>query len=240
MAHRLVKIQGVKNRAKFFIRQLPLRLLRLIKQLITFDNRFGVLQGIFLYFMSIGLCILDIFAIPELYESIMDICKWDTRPLTKRERMIAKIVFTNSLNLDMVRIDERAVLGPKWGRFAYVSYHTINSYGKIPDAILVHELMHVWQFTYLGSVYIVNALMAQRSKDGYNYRGLDKMHEVINQGKSILAFNYEQQADIVCDYYRIAEGRNAQWSSANKSDLDSYQYFINQVQNPKFIGITSF
>lgn len=237
MANSSIKIQGIKLRIRFFVRQFPLRIIRLIKQLGNFDFRFGVLQGIFLYFMSIGMCFLDLFAIPEFYETIMDLFKWNTRPLSNREKMIAKVVFTDSLDLSMIRIDERAVLGPKWGRFAYVSYHTINSYGKMPDAILVHELMHIWQFTYLGSVYIVNALMAQKSKEGYNYQGLAKMHEAINQGKSILAFNYEQQADIVCDYFRISEGSKAQWSHANLEDLDSYQYFINQVQNPKFLDL---
>lgn len=237
MNKRRLKSLGIKNRFRFFFRQFPLRLTRLVKQFVTFNSSFGILKGVFLYFMSIGFCVLDIFAIPEIYETIMDLSKWNTRPLTPRERYIAKTVFTDSLDLDMIRIDERAVLGPKWGRFAYVSYHTINSYGKMSDAIFVHELMHIWQFTYLGSVYIVNALMAQNSRDGYDYKGLRRMHEVIDEGRSILAFNYEQQADIVCDYYRLAIGRNAQWSQANLSDLDSYQYFINQVQNPKFIKL---
>jgi len=180
---------------------------------------------------------MDLFAVPEIYETIMDLCKWNTRALTKRERMITMAVYTDSIDLNMVRVDERAVIGPKWGRFAYVSYHTINSYGKIPDDILVHELMHVWQFTHLGSVYIINALLAQNSAEGYDYKGLPRMHEVINKGNSILAFNYEQQADIICDYYRVSIGSRAQWSTAQLEDLDSYQYFVNQVQNPKFLGL---
>ena len=237
MSRRKLKLRGIRSRFRFFFNQFPMRLVRFAKQLGKFNSSFGVLQGIFLYFMSIAFCLLDLLAIPEIYETIMDLSKWNTRPLTNRERYIAKTVFTDSLDLDMIRIDERARLGPKWGRFAYVSYHTINSYGKMSDAVFVHELMHIWQFTYLGSVYIVNALMAQNSKEGYDYKGLGRMHEVIDQGKSILAFNYEQQADIVCDYFKVAVGIQPQWSKANLADLDSYQYFINQVQNPKFIGL---
>jgi len=228
MSNRHLKVAGVKQRFNFYFKQLPVRLIRVARQVFVFDSRFGMLKGIFLYFMSIALCILDVFGVPEIYETIMDLSKWETRGLSNRERLIAKAVFTDN---------ERAVLGPKWGRFAYVSYHTINSYGKMSDAIFVHELMHIWQFTYLGSVYIVNALMAQHSKEGYDYKGLEQMHHVINQGESILAFNFEQQADIVCDYYRLAEGRNAQWAQASLDDLESYQYFINQVQNPKFIKL---
>lgn len=237
MNQKRIKITGIQKRFRFFISQFPLRMVRLVRQFGIFDTRFGLVKGIFLYFMSITFCVLDLFAIPEIYETIMDLSKWQARTLTNRERLIAKAVFTDSLNLDMVRIDERAVIGPKWGRFAYVSYHTINSYGKMSDAVFVHELMHVWQFTYLGSVYIVNALLAQNSKDGYDYKGLQRMHHVIDEGKSILAFNFEQQADIVCDYYRIAEGRKPQWSTAELDDLESYQYFINQIQNPKFLGL---
>jgi len=232
-----LKSSFIKRRFWFYLRQLPIRILRLVKQFVKFDFSFGILQGFFLYFISIGLCLFDLFAIPEIYETIMDISKWNTRALSKREKLLASMVFTDSIDLDMVRVDDRAVLGPKWGRFAYVSYHTINSYGKIPNAILIHELMHVWQFTYLGSVYIINALMAQRSQEGYDYQGLKRMHDVINAGKSILAFNYEQQADIICDYYRIGTGSRAQWSTAKIDDLDSYQYFVNQVQNPKFLNL---
>jgi len=232
-----LKSHCIKKRGLFYLKQFPVRVIRFFKQLIKFDFSFGIFQGFILYFASIGLCFLDLFAVPEVYETIMDLCKWNTRALTKRERLISTIVYTDSIDLDMVRIDERAVIGPKWGRFAYVSYHTINSYGKIPDAIFVHELMHIWQFTHLGSVYIINALMAQRSKEGYDYKGLERMHDVINEGKSILAFNYEQQADIICDYFRIVEGKKAQWSSAGLADIDSYQYFLNQVQNPRFLGL---
>ena len=232
-----LKANCINKRFWFYVRQLPTRIFRLFKQLVSFNFSFGVVQGIFLYVMSVVLCVLDLFAVPEIYETIMDLVKWDTRGLTNRERIIAKIVYTDSIDLDMVRIDTRAVIGPKYGRFAYVSYHTINSYGKIPDSILVHELMHVWQFTYLGSPYIINALMAQRSKEGYDYKGLTRMHEFIDQGKSILSFNYEQQADIICDYYRVAGGGKAQWSNAKIEDLDSYQYFLNQVQNPRFLNL---
>lgn len=235
---RLLKAHGIKQRAWFYFRQLPIRVIRLLKQFIVFDFSFGFLEGLFQYFMSIALCILDLFAVPEIYETLMDLSKWNTRALTKRERLIASVIFTDSINLDMVRIDDRAVIGPKWGRFAYVSYHTINSYGRISDAVLVHELMHVWQFTYLGSRYIINALLAQKSKDGYDYKGLARMHEVINERKTILDFNYEQQADIICDYYRVSVGKRAQWSTADREDLDSYQYFINQVQNPKFLNFS--
>lgn len=194
------------------------------------------MHKVMVWLTQLSLYILDMIAVPEIYETIMDLAKWNTRALSKRERLVAKSVFLDSIDLDMVRLDERAHLGPRFGNFAYVSYHTINSFQKLSNPILVHELMHVWQFTYMGSVYIINALLAQKSKHGYNYQGLQKMHEVIDAKQSIMAFNYEQQADIICDYYRIAEGRSAQWSEATLDDLDSYNYFLYQVQNPKFLN----
>ena len=48
----------------------------------------------------------------------------------------------------------------------------------------------------------------------------------MNRGMSLLEFNFEQQADIVEDYYRLL--KNA--SAAGPMVLSIYGYFANQVR----------
>ncbi|MEZ4980965.1 MAG: hypothetical protein R2769_05130 [Saprospiraceae bacterium] len=45
----------------------------------------------------------------------------------------------------------------------------INSYGSIQNDVLVHEMVHVWQYFEKGLVYIPRALWAQKTNEGYNY-----------------------------------------------------------------------
>jgi hypothetical protein len=60
-------------------------------------------------------------------------------------------------------------------------------------------------------VYISEALWAQRWGGGYNYGGLAPLLHY-SQGKGLSAFNFEQQADIIEDYYRWTQGLPLQWA----------------------------
>lgn len=173
--------------------------------------------------------VMDLFGIPELYEMLIDFFKFNTRPLNKEELNIAQPIFKESINWDRVRIDEKSQLGPRQKHFAYVSFYTINSWGSMQEATLIHELMHVWQFQQEGSGYIPKALYAQRTKAGYNYGNLDDLELGIDHRSWFSAFNYEQQADIVADYFRIRNGMAPCWGNAKSSDLSVYQSYIDQL-----------
>lgn len=97
------------------------------------------------------------------------------------------------------------------------------------NSVLLHELVHVWQFQNMGIVYIPRALRAQYSSKGYNYGGLDALQMQIEQGKGLDSFNLEQQADIIADYFRIKNGYRPRWGSANLLDLPTYQHFVDHL-----------
>jgi hypothetical protein len=132
----------------------------------------------------------------------MDVIKWKTRPMTPDEIKIAQNVFGKTINYSLVGLDAYSWPVKKGRAMAYVSLHTINYYQSIPDHILIHELTHVWQYKIYGSVYIMEALYAQRWGGGYNYGGLAALEQ--NKEKGLMAFNFEQQAEILEDYYRAA------------------------------------
>lgn len=187
--------------------------------------RFSLWLGEFLFLF------LDILGVPEWYEIGNCWIKGNSRPLTGEEKQLAGYIFGNTLPLDRLQLDERARIGPKQYHFCYVSFCVINSWETMPPAILVHELVHVWQFQRYGSPYILRALLAQRTPMGYDYGGLEALQRVSEQGLGLEAFNYEQQASIIEDYFRLHRTGFARWSAdAVKKQLSTYQYFVDSLQ----------
>jgi hypothetical protein len=99
-----------------------------------------------------------------------------------------------------VGIDPSSWPVKKGKAMAYVTLHTINFEKSIPDHILAHEMTHIWQYRKHGSIYITEALYAQRWGGGYDYGGLEGLKA--NAEKGLKAFNFEQQAEIVEDFFK--------------------------------------
>lgn len=176
------------------------------------------------------LLLTDLAALPECYETLCDFVKWKTRPLSPLERQLAASVFGNALLLEAVRLDERAWIGCRKRKIAYVSHFTVNSWGALNAQTLVHELAHVWQYQQMGSAYIVRALQAQRSLVGYDYGGVVALERAIQAETSLSQFNLEQQAEIVGDYYAIREGLRPSWGNGTKKDMPVYDFFMRQIR----------
>ena len=99
------------------------------------------------------------------------------------------------------------------------------------NSIFIHEMVHVWQYEKLGAIYIPKALSAQYTAEGYNYGGVEVLKQYMREGKDLLAFNYEQQGDIVSDYYRIKNGYFPRWGNGSRIDLPVYEYFIRTIND---------
>lgn len=193
------------------------------------NNR--IFSRILNWWIELVIYFLDILGFPEFYETVMDFVKFNSRSMYDWEIDLAKTVFGDSINYKRVRIDELSITGPKQKNFCYVSFYIINSWGKMQNSTLLHELTHVWQFEQMGSVYIPRAIKAQYSKMGYNYGGISALSAYREQGKSFLSFNLEQQGDIISDYFRIKEGYQPRWGRGCRHDLSVYAYFVDQVKN---------
>ena len=164
--------------------------------------------------------LLEIAGIGEIYETIIDFVKFNTRPLTSSEIAKARIVFGNSINYQLVRVDKRALITDD--KRPYVSFHTINAWGPLDDHTLIHELTHVWQYEKMGAIYMPKALHDQKFGAGYDYGGISKLAERKDKGEGFNSFNLEQQGEILGDYYYYKEA-----GSKGKEDLkklDSKRY----------------
>ncbi|MEM6965757.1 MAG: hypothetical protein AAF573_13400, partial [Bacteroidota bacterium] len=176
--------------------------------------------------LEVLICAIEVLGIPELYETLTDFLKPKTRPLYQWEINMAIEIFGNAINYARVRVDESAYLGAKTHHVCYVSFYIINSWGKMSNSILIHELVHVWQYERMGAVYIPRALWAQTTVEGYDYGGLDNLKMYLKKGKTFYDFNLEQQGDIIADYFKVKNGYRPRWGNATDLDATIYEKII--------------
>jgi len=104
-------------------------------------------------------------------------------------------VFGDSVDLSKVRIVEGDEAYTKLsdnspmtlGNTIYVP----RDRGPIWQALLAHEMVHVWQYQNGGSDYFPKALYAQTAGDGYDFK------KGIDEGKTFAELNPEQQAELI-------------------------------------------
>jgi hypothetical protein len=214
------KLHRIIPRIKSVFQYLPIRLGRMGRHLFYF-NKLGPLP----YCYEFGILFLELFGLAEWYETLNDLLKPTIRPLTDREIAEAQLAFGNNIDYKRVLIDESAQIGCKKGNFAYVSFYLINYWGKMDDSHLMHELAHIWQYERIGARYMPRAVIAQHSKEGYNYGGISRLSDEKNTLKS---FNMEQQAEIFTDFYRLRKGRTPQYGNATPKDIAIYEQLINE------------
>jgi len=178
----------------------------------------------------------DLLFLPEALMLLNRIFKPNTRLLTVREIALARSIFGETIDYQKVRVDEHSFIGCRQFQFAYVGFHFVNSWGKLSDPHFIHEMVHVWQYQHLGSVYIPRALWAQRTMEGYNYGGVSALQKALQQGKGLADFNYEQQGDIVADYFCLKNGWRPRWCAANRAYLPVFENLVTptfQLANKK-------
>lgn len=176
------------------------------------------------YLLDFLFYVLDVFAVGEIYETFAEWLKYPTRALNDKERRIVNTIFGSSIDADRIRIDELSITA-RFSKATYVGVYTINCFGRMSEDLFVHELIHIWQYTTLGSVYIPRALRAQASKEGYNYGGVSQL-EI--GGAEWMSYNYEQQGDILADYWRAKNGRSTRWNRGLVA-VDAFLPFIDQL-----------
>lgn len=154
------------------------------------------------YFIHIILLSLDLLLVGEWLIVLQLIFKRNCRGLTSEEVSILSSIYGYQAAYDVVVVDSKAVVMTRKYAFAYVSWHMINYWQRLSSAVLVHEYMHVLQYRQMGSVYIYEALKAQRSAAGYNYGGSTSLYQSMMMGGQLADFNLEQQAEIMEDCYR--------------------------------------
>ena len=164
-----------------------------------------LVPNVVIWLIDFWFYVTDVLFIPELYKTAYFFLKPSIRFLSKEELDLAKSVYKDCLNLDKVLIDNYSGRVSKKYGIAYVSFDLIHTWQSLRKDVFIHELMHVYQYCQFGSVYIFRALLAQKSKEGYDYGGLTGLSSAIDKGKTLFEFNFEQQASIIEHYFEIKE-----------------------------------
>ena len=179
--------------------------------------------------------ILDALRVPQLLEIVWHLLTGVSN-LTEQETNAGKSVLgADSISYSAVRVAQNRILKLIFkfnGSRAFTTLHTINlpetgSHARSHLDITVHELIHVFQYERIGSVYIWQALRSQRT-NGYSYGGWQQLQQDCNDGKHFRDFNREQQGQIAQDYYNeiVKAGR-----PVDDPVRQAYEPFINELRN---------
>lgn len=174
---------------------------------------------------------LDLIGAPELFAFVWRVLT-RTSPLTGAEiEAAASVLGADAVRYHNVRIAQGGAL--TWvfkrnGNRAFATFHTINlpetgRHVRSNTDIVVHEIVHVYQYERAGSRYVAEALLGQR-EEGYDYGGPAGLEAARQQGKTLRNFNREQQAQMVQDYYTRLSTRG---------DVSAYEPFIRQMREGK-------
>lgn len=225
----------------YYLYQLPLRFgrfgkhawdgLLFFREKENFKGASVLVRAHLFWWLGLLLRFMDCFAMGEIYDTMMDLAKFrETRPLRDWEIELGRSVYGDNIRWELVNVDERAYLGPKQKNFAYVTYHTINTWGPLNQSTLMHEFVHIWQYERYGAIYLAKALQAQYSEKKYDYGGLPALRQALAEGKRFEDFNFEQQGDIVGDYHRLRTGYRPLWGDARREDLAIYETLLRPIR----------
>ena len=156
--------------------------------------------------------LLDLFGLGEVFCFLIRLLARVT-PLTGEEIAAAVAVLgPKAVRYGDVRVAEdgllRLVFALNRDR-AFTTFYTLNLpargfHQRANFAILLHELVHVYQYERTGSPYLGQCIYAQAAQ-GYGYGEEEGLHQALMTGKHFRHFNREQQAQIVQDYYTLKE-----------------------------------
>ena len=181
-------------------------------------------KNLFLALVELMMYFLDLIGVVTFYDTFSEWLKWSTRPLTSEELELSKSYFGDSIKYHLIRVHPTAKYTANKLALAYVSFNTVNHYHEISRDVFIHEMMHVWQYQNLGGVYAIKALHAQAKGNAYDYGGFEGLYHSMLQGKDLLSFNFEQQAEIIQDYCKLTE-----LNALNPMAQSVYSHYANQV-----------
>ncbi len=203
------------------------RLVRILMHPIRGVSKIDSVRSILFWWLEWAILVLDLIGWAEMYQLVILWTRRSVRGLSDRELSLARSILKEDfVDWDMILINPGAFIITAQYKIAYVSFEIINYWGQIRDDTFIHELIHIWQYRRYGSVYIVRALRAQFSEAKYDYGGIYGLLEFYRSGGKFEQLNYEQQGDVLADYFRIKTGRLKLRGVGRLEVLELYQRML--------------
>ena len=179
--------------------------------------------------------VFDVLQGPRLFGFLWHILVGVSR-LTESEIEAAKLVLgEKSIKYQSVRVAQGRLLTPIFrfgpGR-AFTTFHTVNlprsgHHSREHLELLIHELVHVYQFERIGTDYIFQSLRAQQ-EGGYFYDSWPGLNKWRADGKRFDDYNREQQGQIAQDYQTQVIGERL---SGDEPVCMAFESFIAELKD---------
>ena len=163
------------------------------------------------------------------------------RSLSTAEKNLAKSVFQNTINYDMVKITDTLGAGARPWTTNTPPLYMINVGGDYPNLtanddrkrLLIHELAHVWQGQHLVPFMLNSA--AHQSLSAINNGGDTSPAYSYTVGKPWGQYNVEQQASIVEHWFIPANlcFKNGPCGGGMKTTDSRYRYIRDHIRKNK-------
>jgi hypothetical protein len=156
------------------------------------------------------------------------------RHITAGERQLLRSVFQDTLPYEGLEVDtndgnwggeKNSITPEEIPHFAtgiFCSDFSASTVNNNIKTTFIHEFMHVWQFYH--GVHKVLGFLSQAIRHPTDY-GKAYPYD-LSDSNDLLDFNFEQQAAIIADYWRLNEGeralRNIGRSKVQKADYSPY------------------
>lgn len=195
----------------------------------------GIMGGL-VWIGKLLMYVLDLVGFGEALQIIWGLI-FRMRKLTKAEIDASSLVHPpGMIPYNLIRIDENSVVSMIGGA-AVTTLHVIHTpKGGIPLDVMVHELTHVAQYEYVGSVYMPEAIHAQvkhgrrggrGTGSAYDYERTGTLAQQRAAGRTFKDLNRESQAELVQDYYLCI-------SSTPPNACSDHVPFIDDMKDGKF------
>lgn len=229
------KVKSILYRIFFAFAYVPLRLLRLIIHFffplffwVSKVPQYQIITNWYDWFLMIPFYVIDLVGLVELYEILNELINWNIRDLSSHEILMIEQIFHFNVPIEYIRVHSNNLIAKKLG-IAYVSFRQINYHERLSNDVFIHEMVHIWQYNIFGAVYIYHAWKAQISEEGYDYGSATALIDHVKKGRLFHQFNFEQQADIIQDYYRSKNFNSFSLDEESMLAYGNYQEEMNSL-----------
>ena len=152
--------------------------------------------------------VFDIVHGPRLFEFFWHFLVGVSRLTEAEIKSASAVLGEGKIKYRSVRVAEGRLLTQIFkrnGGRAFTTFHTVNlplsgHHSREHLELLIHELVHVYQFEKIGTDYIFQAFRAQKTPEGYFYDKWPGLNKWRASGKHFKDYNREQQGQIAQDY----------------------------------------
>lgn len=192
-------------------------------------------KSIFTWLHVLLLMLIELIGVGEILMILWSLI-FKMRSLSPIEIQASKTVHSEGLiPYDLIRVNDYSWLS-RISRSAICSIYVIHlEENEVSLSTMIHELTHVAQYTTVGAIYMLQAIIAQNkygrygghgSQSAYDYERVDTLDVQIQKGQNYSDLNREAQAELVQDYFTLMQ---------NKCPIpETFEYFMNQMRERRF------